>query len=206
MVNPAETTPPTTDDGFDPMEFWIRHKLKILSLLGVFVVAALIYAVYEYTEKRTHNAAAQAFSAAKTADELRTVIAKHPGTAPAANAHLLLAEQLRKDGKLDESNQVLNDFINRYPTNELITGGYTSLAANQEMQKKLDEALMNYQKVTTSYPTSFSAPVAWLGQARIYKEQGKIEEAKRAYETVISQFPQSNFAAEATRQNAQLKK
>ncbi|MHA3770018.1 tetratricopeptide repeat protein [Verrucomicrobiota bacterium sgz303538] len=206
MANPADSTPSTVDHEFDPMEFWIRNSSKILLLAGLIIAAVLIYSLYEFNERRTHNAAAQMFATAKTTDDFRKVIAEYPNSSAAANAHLLLADQLRKDGKLDESNQALRDFISKFPENNLISGAYTSLATNLESQGKLDEAVSNYQKVTTSYPTSFSAPVAWLSLGRIFKAQGKTDDAKRAFETVITQFPESAFAAEANRQNAQLKK
>ncbi|RYD63512.1 MAG: tetratricopeptide repeat protein, partial [Verrucomicrobiaceae bacterium] len=203
MANPAETTPPPTDEGFDPTVFWIRHRTKIVLFLVLFLAAALFYAIYEYTQTRRHQAAAQAYAVAKTPDDYRKVISEYPSTVPAANAHLVLAEKLREEGKLDESNQILRAFIEKYPENNLLTGAYTSLATNLEIQGQLDEAVMHYQKVTTSFPTSFSAPVAWLGQARVYKAQGKEDEAKRAYETVVTQFAGTTFATEAARQSSQ---
>src|SRR5689334_11549877 len=128
MANPADTTPHSTDDqGFDLMVFWIRHKTSILLFAGLLIVALMIYGIYEFTQTRTHNAAAAVFANAKTADDYRKLISEYPDTAASANAHLLLAEQLRKDGKLDDSNQVLRDFISRFPESQLISGAYTSL-------------------------------------------------------------------------------
>jgi len=205
MPSPSPTPPPT-EIGFDPLVFWFHHQAKILMLAGLFLVAMAAYGAYEWAHTRKLNTSAAAFSSAKTDDDYRKVISDYSGTPAASNAQLLLANQLRNEGKFDESSSVLRDFIDKYPKHELISGAWTGLAANQEAQGKIDEALATYQKVSISYTTSFSAPVALLAQARILKAKGKTDEARRIYEQIMTQYQDSFIAQQAAMGNRQLKK
>jgi len=205
MSSPAETTV-TPEPGFDPLAFWIQHQTKIILFTGLFIVAAAAYGFSEWSRARTLTGSQEQLAVAKTADDYRKVIAEYPATNAAGNAHLFLAEQLRKEGKFDESNTLLRAFTGKYLEHPLLSGGWTSLAANLEAQGKADEALTTYQKVSTSYGTTFSAPIALMAQARLLKAKDKSEEAGRIYEQVISRYPESILAQQAAQENKQLKK
>ena len=206
MSSPTQTTTPPPEAGFDPLAFWILHRQKIVLFVGVFVAALAIYFISEIMAARKRDASARLLAEAKDGDGWRKVIAEYGGTAAAGDAHLLLAEQLRKDGKLDESASTLRQFIDKYPEHPLLSGAWTSLGATLEAQGKTDEALSTYQKVTTTFATSFSVPGALLSQARIFKEKEKTDEAKRLYDQVINQYPETIFAQLAMRETQQLKK
>ncbi len=196
----------TDDAGFDPLEFWIRHKSKIILYTGLLLGAIIVFGVYQMIEQRTRAAAQAAFASAKTSDDFRKVAADYPRTGAGVSAELMLADHLRAEGKLDEAISTLKDFVAKHSTHVLVAGAYASLASDLEAKGDLAGALSTYQKVTTSFPNSYAAPVGWMGQARVLKAQGKAEEARRAYETVIGQFQGSSFAMEAQRYSQQLKK
>jgi TolA-binding protein len=205
MPSPSPTTPPA-ETGFDPLVFWFHHQAKILILAGLFLVAMAAYGVFEWTRMHKLASSAEVFSSAKTDDDFRKIISDYPGTPAAGNAHLMLANQLRNEGKLDDSSSILREFIDKYPKHELISGAWTSLAANQEAQGKIDEALATFQKVSTTYTTSYSAPVALLAEARILKTKGKTDEARRIYEQIMTQYQDNIIAQQAAMENRQLKK
>jgi TolA-binding protein len=205
MSSPSPTTPPT-ETGFDPLVFWFHHQAKILILVALFLVSMAGYGIFEWAHTHRLTASAQVFSSAKTGDDFRKIIADYPGTPAAGNARLLLANQLRNEGKFDESSSMLRDFIDKYPKHELISGAWTSLAANQEAQGKTDDALATFQKVSTSYPTSYSAPVALLAEARILTTKGKTDEARRIYEQIMTQYQDNVVAQQAAMENRRIKK
>lgn len=205
MSSPTQTVPPA-ETGFDPLVFWIEHKNKVLLFTALFLFALGAFGISEYTRRTRDANAARLFASAKTADEFRKVIAEYPATTPAGNAHVLLAEQLRKEGKLDESSALLRTFAEKYPDHPLVSGALTSLATNLEAQGKTDEALAAYQRVSTAYASSFSAPAALMAQARLLKAKGKTDEAQRIYEQVMTQYQDNVFAQQAMRENRQLKK
>ena len=205
MPSPAETTP-APETGFDAEVFWIAHKKKVQLLVLLFVVALAAWSLSEWSRQQTLNGAQEMLAAAKTPDDFQKLMAKYAGTAAAGNAHLLLAAQLRKDGKYDESSALLRTFAEKYPEHPLLSGAWTSLAANLEAQGKTDDALAMYQKVSTSYASSFSAPVALMAQARLLKAKGKTEEAGKIYEQVMTRYAETPLAQQAAQENKQLKK
>jgi tol-pal system protein YbgF len=208
MSSPTQTSPapPAPETGFDPLIFWVQHRQKVTIFAGLFVAALLIYFASEFFRLKKLDSSSRALAEAKDDASWRKVIADFSGTAAAGNAHFLLADNLRKEGKADEAATTLRAFIDKYPDHPLLSGAWTSLGATQESQGKVDEALSTYQKVSTSFATSFSAPVALLGQARIFKEKGKTDEARRLFEQVINQYPDSMFAQQAMRESPQVKK
>ncbi len=206
MPDSADTSSHAHDTEFDPLEFWIRYKSKILLYGGILIVGLAIFSIVELVQNQAKKAAEAAFASAKTADDFRKVADAYPHTIVGANAQLMLAEQLRNAGKNDDAAAALRTFISNHADHPLIAGAYLSLGSILENQDKLDEALTNYQKVTTSYLNSYAAPMAWLGQARILKKKGKTEEARRAYETVMNKFPDSAFAQQASQQVQKLAK
>ena len=205
---PPSPTPTTTpaETGFDPLVFWIQYRSQILLLSGLFAIALTAFALSEYVRQRTNTSAQQLFGAANTADAYRKVIAEYSGTVPAGNAHLMLAEKLRQEGKLEESTATLRAFAEKYPKHQLVSGAWTSIAANLEAQGKVDEALSTYQKVSTAYANTFSAPAALMAQARLLEAKGKTEEARRIYEQVMTQFQENAAAQQAAQELRRLKK
>jgi len=205
MSSPTTTTPPA-DTGFDPLVFWIQHKTKIVLLAVLLAVGLATFALSEYVRTKNGAAAQELFAKANSAESFRKVITDYPGTAAAGNAHLMLAEKLREEGKFDEATATLRAFLEKYPEHQLISGAWTSIAANLEAQGKVDEALATYQKVTTAYANSFSAPAALLAQARLHAAKGKPEEARRLYEQVMTQYQDNIAAQQATQEIRRLKK
>ncbi len=205
MSSPVEiTTPPET--GFDPLVFWIQYRTKILLFAGLLVVGMAVFGISEWSRLRQLEGARQLLAGAKTADDYRKVIAEYPATTAAGDAFLLLAEQLRKDGKIDESSAQLRTFTEKFPQHPLISGAWTSLATNLEAEGKADDALAMYQKVSTSYATSFSTPVALLAQARLLKAKDKTDEARLLYEQVTTRYPDNIVSQMAAQEIKQLKK
>jgi tetratricopeptide (TPR) repeat protein len=203
MSSPAETqTPPT---GFDPLVFWIRYKNSVVLLSGLLVVGLVVFGISEFAQRREAKSAADLFGSAKTVEEYKNVAVRYPRSPVATNAILLLAEELRNEGKYEEALEALKKQAEQKAAHPLISGVWNSIAMTQEAQGKEDEALTTYQKVSTTYPTSFSAPVALLAQARIQKAKGQNQEAGRLYDQIIASFGDSNFAREAIMESQKLK-
>ncbi len=203
MSSPAETqTPPS---GFDPLVFWIRYKNSIALFSGLLAVGLLIFGVSAFTQRRSARSASELFASAKTVEDYKNVSSRYPRSPVATNATLLLAEELRNEGKYEEALESLRKQTEQRAQHPLISGVWNSIAMTQEAQGKQEEALATYQRVSTTYPTSFSAPVALLAQARILKAKGQIKEAGRLYDQVIASFGDSNFAREAIMESQKLK-
>src|SRR5690349_15788500 len=109
MAKPTDQPPQTIeiDDAFDPLEFWIRHKQRIVLYTGLLVAALLIYGLYQFNQQRKVMAAEAALLQAKTADDYQKLIAGYPESASAGTAYLRLAELQRKEAKYEGSSQTL---------------------------------------------------------------------------------------------------
>lgn len=202
--NPSSPAPRADDDGFDPLEFWIRYKSTIRNTAAVVVVVLVGYALMEWTNYRRDQAAAEAFGLAKTPEELAAFAKEHKGMPSAGNATLLLAGKQRAAGQLDESIKTFKDFLVQYPNHPLAHSAHMGVAAALELQGKQEEALSAYRLLVSIEPRGVSAPAALLRIARILKSQNKNEEAKAGYESLQNQFPTSSFANEALQEAQQL--
>ena len=194
---------------FDLEAFWIQYRSKFLLGTCTIILVLLSYATYEWTRSKTLNGAEELLSKAKTEEEFQKVVAEYPKTNAAGCALLLLAEQQRKAGKLEESSKSIRSFMDRYPEHPLVTGGLTSLATNLEAQGKSAEAIAEYDKVSTSYGKTFSTPVALMASARLLRMSGSKEQKEKAtqiYEKIIDEYPDNLVAQQAAQEIKQIKK
>ena len=204
MASPSDDNEPESSDeeevidtGFDFLLFWDQYRQIILLVSGVVLLAAVFFGIYEYNQAQQIAAAGAALSQASSEDDFRQVMAKYPGTVSAGDAALFLAARLRQDRKYDGALQVLQDFLDKYPTHPLAHAGDLSYAETLEAQGKLDEAIARYEEVAAKYPESYSAPAAVIAEANILSTQGKTDQARRLYENFVAQFPDSIFSQEA---------
>src|SRR4051812_27241954 len=122
MAKPEDKPAATIDldDAFDPLEFWIRHKQRIIMYSGLLVAGLLIFGLYQYNQQRKIVTAEAAFLQAKTADDFQKLISGYPESPSAGTAYLRLAELQRKDGKYDASTQTLHTFTEKFPKHPLL--------------------------------------------------------------------------------------
>jgi TolA-binding protein len=198
--SPTPTPAPAATEGFDPYEFWILHKTRIIAFAGLLAVALGGYGLFSLQQTRARSAAEAAFAKAKTTEDFRKVASEHAGQPASGNAQLHLAALLRNEGKLDEANTTLRAFIEQNPQHPMLAGAWLALAENAEAAGKVDDGLIGYQKVLTTFPTSFATPLALLGQARLQKTKGQNDLAKRSYEQIIAQYQGTPFHMEAQRE------
>lgn len=201
----STTTDSAPEHGFEPALFWELHKKKILAYALLVAAAIVAYSNYQISANRKAALAESLLATATKADDYRKVIAQFPGSMPAANAALLLAADLRKTGKFEESVTLLRNFLETNPQHPLAGGAALSLGETLQAQGKTNEALAAFQTVTSKYANSYSAPLSMLYRASLLKSTGKNEEAVRVYETLLAQYPQSLFAAEARELLRQIK-
>ena len=204
MASPSNASEPETpeeeeviDTGFDFLLFWDQHRQSILMAGGAILLVLVFIGIYLHNQSARVAAAGTALAQAASEDDYRQVIANYPGTVAGGDAALFLAARLRSEAKYDEALQVLQDFLDKYPTHPLAHAGDLSYAETLEAQGKLDEAIARYEEVAAKYPESYSAPAAVIAEANILSTQGKTDQARRLYENFVAQFPDSIFSQEA---------
>ncbi|MEO5717794.1 MAG: tetratricopeptide repeat protein [Chthoniobacterales bacterium] len=190
----------TSDPALETNLFWDQHKTTIIAVVAVLVLGGLAFGGYQFYRAHAASEATALLAAAHSPEDYQKVIARYPGSEPAASAYLLLAAQQRAKKNFAEANATLHKFIDQYPKHQLITTAWMGVAANLESLGKSDEALSTYQRLATEYPQSFNAPLALLAQVPLLKAKNRIEEARRACETIMSQHRDSIVANEAIQQ------
>ena len=169
------------------------------------VLGLALWAVYLYAESRKKEGSESALASAKNADELRKVTTEWTGTPAAATAQYRLADELRKENKLDEAAKEYTAFAKNNPAHPLLVSSIAALGLTLETAGKTPEALATYQRIQSSYPKSGHLPLALISIARIQAAEGKIDEATKTLDTLLQSGSSYGFRSEAQRLQAALK-
>ena len=159
---------------FEAELFWQKNRFAILFGGAVILAIVAAVAIWLYSQHSARRAAEALFAEAQDPAAWREVIAKYPDSAPAANAHFLLADSLRSQGKLEESSAVYQKFLAAFPTNPLAGGARLGLAENLAVADKTNEALAALREVQAKDSASYAAPFAALLEGRTLIQHGQI--------------------------------
>ena len=162
----AKSDQPPADDrvydirGFEAELFWEKNRSIILVCLGIALVLAAAIAVWFIRAHSQRQAAAALFAEAKDPAAWRAVIEKYPGSAPTANAYLLLAENMAVAGKTDEALAALQSL--REKDGGSYAAPFAALLEGRIIMRsgKFDEARKVFTNLVSSYPRSPAARTA----------------------------------------------
>ncbi len=202
-LQPAAPPPPPQE--FDLLAFWIQYQKVIMRCFYAVVLGLALWAVYLYAESRKKEGSESALASAKNADELRKVTTEWTGTPAAATAQYRLADELRKENKLDEAAKEYTAFAKNNPAHPLLVSSIAALGLTLETAGKTSEALATYQRIQSSYPKSGHLPLALISIARIQAAEGKTDEATKTLDTLLQSGSSYGFRSEAQRLQAALK-
>lgn len=193
-----------TDESFGIELFWEKNKKVILLGVASIVALALAVGVWFYRQHIKAEESRKAFAVADSPDAWRDLIAKYPGSLPAASSRLLLAESLRESGDLKGSTEVYNAFLAEAPkTNPLLGLALLGLAQNASAAGDQAASLEKLKEAAAS-SSSYGAELALLLEGRQLTEAGKYQEARKVYESIPTEFPESLAARVALSQLEQI--
>ena len=190
---PAEEQVLVSDD-FEAELFWHKHRQTIFAVVALVVIAAVGITAWLVSVRQARLAAETLFAQAQNPTGWREVIAKYPKSAPAADAYFLLAESLREDGRIDESNQNYQRFLTTFPRHQLTGGARLGLATNFEVQGKDKEALETLRELQARDSSSYAASFAALMESRILIREGKLADAQKVLSNIVQTYPTSSSA------------
>lgn len=176
---------------FEAELFWQKNRSAILLGGAMILVVAAAVALWLFSQHRARRAAEALFAEAQDPAAWREVIAKYPKSISAANAHFLLADALRSQGKFDESSALYREFLATFPTNPLAGGAQLGLAENLAAAGKKNEALAALREVQAKDSSSYAAPFAALLEGRTFVRMGELDEARKVLANLVSTYPQS---------------
>jgi tetratricopeptide (TPR) repeat protein len=205
----AQHTPPAEeqafDPGFDADLFWAKHQKSIIGGAAVLIIAGIVALIWIITAHNSRLAAEAQFSGATDVAGWRAVIQSYPHSMPAADSYFLLAQALREEGKIDESNATYQDFLKNFPSHPMVPAANLGLAQNQDLQGKTEQALAALRELQAGNASGYVAPFAALLEGQILMREGKLAEASRVFSTAANLFPKSPAAHAAGAEANQLK-
>ncbi len=195
-------TPPAQEQLYESEDiglelFWAKHQKTILVGAAALLIVVFAVAFWLFTTHKSRLAAEALFAEASTPEAWREVIARYPRSMPAVNARFLLADSLRRDGKLGESDDAYRAIIAEFPKHPLAGGARLGLAENLGLEGKTTEMVAALKELQAVASSSYAAPFAALLEGRVLMREGKLVEARRVFTTLISTYQTSPAAAMA---------
>ncbi len=163
-----------------------QKKLFLVALLAV--LGVVIFIVTQELKQGKLDAAGSAFQNAKTADDLKKVIADHSGSATAGTAAIALADKLWAEDKKDEAIAGLQKFLSDFPSHPGAPTAKLKLGTKLMSMGKLDDAKNVLKPLADSVTDKFTKPVALIALGDLSREQKNAVEAKDYYQKALDAF------------------
>ncbi len=111
-----------------------------------------------------------------------------------------------KTGDFDEAKIKFREFIDSYPSSDLVDDAWYWIAESNYITKEFEQAIKLYQYVAREYPDYQRAHEALLKIGYIYYELESYEEAQVYLNEVLDRFPASRSAFSAQRRLNKMKR
>ncbi|MBK8091643.1 MAG: tetratricopeptide repeat protein [Verrucomicrobiaceae bacterium] len=181
--NPAALDTPADEQA-------LEKQFKKLLLAGLVIIAALVaWGLIRSNQQAAADAASEAFSSAKTAEDCDLVIKNHSGTVAAANALLLKADLHWEKNEKTSAVDALKKFISENATHPAYAQTVLALATKQEAMGDKADAKAGFERVLSEFAGTDLAQLAQIRLGDMLWADGKADEAKKAYEDATSKYP-----------------
>ena len=174
--------------------FWQEHWKKFVWGLVALVVLILAVGVWKFWSARALSSAEALYSTASNAAAWREVVQQYPGTVPAGNAQVRLAESLRAGGDLGGAAGELEGLLKNQPEHPLAGAVWLTLGELRQIQRNNAGALEAYRTASSRYSSSFAAPLALLAESKLLQEGGAQGEARAVLESAAALYPDTPAA------------
>ena len=114
------------------------------------------------------------------------------------------ALQLFNQGKIKESRQRFEAFMQRYPEHELADNCQFWIGETYYKEGNYEEAILAYENLFKKYPNSNKLPEAMLKQAYAFANIGDVNTARVILKALLKKFPDSDMASYAERKLKEL--
>ena len=111
-----------------------------------------------------------------------------------------------KSGNFDEAKTKFQEFIDGYPSSDLVDDAWYWIAESNYITKEFEQAIKLYQYVARQYPDYQRAHEALLKIGYIYYELENYEEAQLYLNEILDKFPASRSAFSAQRRLNKMKR
>lgn len=197
VEDPADTPRPLAEISHGPSAFeaFLDRNQKGMIALGVLLaVAGGAWIVMKGVKESAAKAAGAALSKAESLAELQEVPAKHPETAAAGSAAILISSEQWEAGEQDAAIETLRKFISENPEHPALPTARASLATRLMQYGKTDEAISLFRDLADAPGSRYIAPYALMSLGDIHKAAGRKDEAEDAYKRAVEGYRGNPFA------------
>lgn len=184
--------------------FWEKHWRKFVWGLAALVALILMVGVWSLWSAHVQRSAETLFSTADGPAGWREVVRQFPGSVPAGNAQLRLADSLRGEGNLDAAAAELEAMVASQPDHPLAGAAWLTLGEIRQVQGSKEAALGAYRTASSRHKQSYAAPLALIAEASLLKTDGATGEARAVLQSVGSLHPGTPAAMVAEGELARL--
>jgi tol-pal system protein YbgF len=117
-----------------------------------------------------------------------------------------LARQKLDAGQIPRARELFQDFLSRFPKDELAPNAQYWLGETYYAEKKWNDAIVEFQKVLKEYKGSDKVPDALLKIGMCFQAQGDCDNAKLFYEEVMQAHKSSPLAKTAREKSGECRK
>jgi len=174
--------------------FWQEHWKKFVWGLVALVFLILAVGAWKFRSAQNLSSAEALYSTASGAEAWREVVRQYPGTVPAGNAQLRLAESLQAGGDLGGAVGELEELLRSQPQHPLAGAAWLTLGELRQVQGNNEGALEAYRTASGRYKVSYAAPLALLAEAKLLQERGSQGEARAVLQSIGSLHPDTPAA------------
>jgi TolA-binding protein len=206
------------DASFTLLAWLEKNKSRLLAVLVGAMVLGVGVAVVNQNSRKAELAASSALAMlnlridaegepiiAKSKDYL-AVLEKHPNSAAAERALILLAGSLFEEGDYTAAAARFSEYLDRYPMGPMKASARMGKAACVDAEGKLQQALGEYQTIVESFPTDPVADQASMARAYLLEVSDKPAEALKIYGRLAGKSSESTLKSEAEQKQGHLYK
>ncbi|WP_022851957.1 tol-pal system protein YbgF [Limisalsivibrio acetivorans] len=99
------------------------------------------------------------------------------------------AYELYKNGQYAESTAKFNEFLAKYPSDELSDNAVYWLGEIQYALKDYEAAISNFQRLASEYPQGNKVPDGLVKMGYSYGNIGQMDKARETMKRVVNQYP-----------------
>jgi tetratricopeptide (TPR) repeat protein len=174
-------------------ELFEKHGMTVAVVGGVLLVALIGAAWFRRNREMKLQRSSSLLSAARSQEDLQSVMTRYPKTPHAALAALRIAKMHYDMGRYEESSAAYDEFQQKFPEHEFAAGAQLGKAHCLEAKQQYKRALAAFSDFIAGHPEHFLTPQAVFGKGRCLELLGREEEARILYEDFIAANAESGW-------------